>query len=451
MSGPVLVIQPRRLGDLILAFPLLLRLHNLDPGRPIWLAGQPGFFTPLLPLAPKVTFFPVAALPELARHNFSTIINLGNDAASALATASASAQRKLGPLQTGDGLFINGYWQLYRESLTQNNRHNPFHWADLFSLDFGLPVLRLPGAKPAGRGRIGIFTGASEASKRPEPAFWARLATQLARRGYKPVLLGGPSEAGTGAEIIARGAKAANFCGKTDLSQLAILLKSLDLLITPDTGPMHLADWLGVPVLNLSMGNVSAAETGPTRPGQRILRAAMSCAGCWQCSRGSLACHNAFLPEPVAGFAADLASGATPEAPPGLELLTSSRDDLSLYRLSGQKPLREKLESFWQAAFLYFDSPSFEQRARDAAASLAGESPQITAAMRATLAKMLEKLAAANKRAEPLPSDFWRNQPWHSRLFAGYLQTSLQNSGFAKNAIARVLTEIDFLQATLSA
>ena len=34
---------------------------------------------------------------------------------------------------------------------------------------------------------------------------------------------------------------------------------------------MHLADWLGVPVLNLSMGPVRAHETGPYSPGQLVL------------------------------------------------------------------------------------------------------------------------------------------------------------------------------------
>ena len=81
---------------------------------------------------------------------------------------------------------------------------------------------------------------------------------------------------------------------------MAAVLRGLDLCITPDTGPMHLADWLGVPVLTLSMGPVHARETGPTAPGQWVLRAAMSCVGCWQCRRSKLYCKQAFSPASVA-------------------------------------------------------------------------------------------------------------------------------------------------------
>lgn len=449
-ENPVLVIQPRRLGDLILTFPLLIQLKTLYPENPVWVAAQEIFFRPLMQFAPTVTFFPVSALSGLGARQYETVINLGNDAASARCAAACRADTRYGPIKSGDQLLINGYWQLYREGLTQNNRHNPFHWADLFGLDLGLS--RFTGLRPKrpGRGRIGIFTGASESAKRPQPLFWARLARKLANLGFKPVLLGGPAEEKMGAEIMAKGAKAINFCGKTDLTQLAVLLKSLDLLITPDTGPMHLADWLSVPVLNLSMGNVSAAETGPISPGQHILRAALSCAGCWQCSRERLFCHQTFSPEGIARVAASLVAGNACPAPPGLELLQSGRDDLGLYRLKGQKDLRAHLEQFWQSVFLYLDSKIPETRLTTAASALQTFAPKVTTAMRATFGKMLAMLAHSQKWNKPLPEDFWRSQPWHSRLFAGNLHMRLQNSSFSRESVAKILTEIDFLQAVLA-
>lgn len=449
-AKPVLVIQPRRLGDLILTFPLLLKLLTQNPRRPVWVAGQPDFYTPLMPFAPNATFFPVAQLPGLGRQSYETVINLGNDSASALCAETCDASLKIGALQTKAGLFINGYWQLYREGLTQNNRHNPFHWADLFQLDLGCRNYLHSRPRPAGKGRIGLFTGASEAAKRPDVLFWSRLANSLASKGFKPMLLGGPAEAQTGTAIMAQGAKAMNFCGKTDLAQLAVLLKGLDLLITPDTGPMHLADWLSVPVLNLSMGNVSAAETGPLAPGQHILRPAISCAGCWQCDKPELLCRKAFLPAKVAKIAASLAAGDQPKRQPGLELLTAARDDLGLYRLEGQSALRQKLENFWQAAFLHLDSNKYETRLKMAGTSLLAHSPCLATRMRSTFGKLLAYLNRSSRRGQPLPDDFWRNQPWHSRLFAGNIHIGLQNSGFSKASFARALTKIDALQAVLA-
>lgn len=449
-KNPVLVLQPRRLGDLILTFHLLRSLQYLYPGHPLWVMGQGVFYEPLLPFAPTAAFLPPEQLSSLASREFSAVINLGGGELTANFTGQVKAALKLGQCQTNGSLHVNGHWQLYREGLTQNNRHNVFHWADLFRLDLAMPKQAASfRAKAVGSGRIGLFVGASEPAKRPGAQFWASLAMRLADMGFKPVLLGGPAEARLGAEIMAKGAKAANFCAKTNLNQLAGILKSLDLLITPDTGPMHLADWLAVPVLNISMGNVNAAETGPFSPGQHILRPIMSCIGCWRCTRASMHCRNAFLPQAVAETAANLAQDKPIVTAPGFELLTTGRDDLGLYRLSGQKPTaRTCLDDFWQAGFLYFNDPAHEERIKVRAKILKETYPAVAASMRANFAKMLGKLATTSKRGQSLPADFWKTQPWHSRLFAGNLQMDLQNSG--NTAVSRNLGRIDYLQALLA-
>lgn len=446
---PILVIQPRRLGDLILTFPLLLRLLAQNPKRPLWVAGQPVFYEPLLPFSPNAAYLPIAHLPNLIKNDFEAVINLGNDRQSAFFTAKSSAETKFGPLLIDNSLFINGAWQLYREGLTQNNRHNPFHWADLFTLDSDLPKIAYPLPRSCGTRRIGLFIGASENAKQPRSLFWKKIANLLADRGFRPILLGGKAEAKTGLEIVAKGARAINFSGKTDLAQLAALLKTLDLLITPDTGPMHLANWLSVPVLNLSMGNVSAAETGPLSPGQHILRAAMSCVGCWQCRRGRLACHEAFVPQSVAEIAQSIAEGNAPLPQAGLELLQAERDDLGLFRLKGQQPIRTILEDFWQAAFLHFNSNAPLERLLDKAEALRGHSPELADKMRATFVKMLAYLNLC-RRTRELPPDFWKNQPWHSRIFAGNLQMSLQNSSYSRKTLIIELEKIDTLQSALA-
>lgn len=450
-NDPVLVIQPRRLGDLILTFPLLLRLQSLYPGHPLWVMAQKGFYEPLLPFSPKAAYFPPERLPQMAAQKYEAIINLGGSREAALFCGQSDANLKLGHIESAGRLAINGFWQLYREGLVQNNRHNLFHWADLYRLD-------LPGAIPphsppkmAGSGRVGLFVGASEISKRPNAGFWAELANRLAASGLKPVLFGGPGDVAMGMAIMAKGARAANFCGKTKLAQLAGLLKTVDLLIAPDTGPMHLADWLSVPVLNLSMGNVNAAETGPLSPGQLILRAAMSCSGCWQCQRQKTFCKDAFLPPMVANLALNLISGAPMPALPGLELLKSGAGASGLRELIGRPvSARSRLEDFWQAAFIYFNDASQLNGLREAAAALNSEYGQIAAQMRATFGKMLAIMAKSGKGGEPLPDSFWQAQPLHSRLFAGQLHIFLQNSAFSRAAFGQALARIDSLQALLA-
>lgn len=455
-ADPVLILQMQRLGDLILSFPLLLDLKHRFPDTPLWIAAEPAFFRPLMAFAPNAVFFPPGHLPQLAREQYSAVINLGTRMDAALCAAGARSPLKLGPVLHNDQLRINGFWQLYRAALTQNNRHNPFHWADLHRLDFGFPLphINLPAASAAGAGRVGLFLGASEPAKRPDAHFWATLSRRLARAGYKPILLGGPGEEEIGRAVAAQGGPAANFCGKTTLPQLGALIGTLDLLITPDTGPMHLADWLRKPVLNLSMGNVHALETGPVSTGQWIARANMSCVGCWQCSRGRLHCKNAFHAAPVAALAISIIEKSAAPATPGLEILRSARSESGLYFLeptNGDAPhLSLLLENFWRAAFLFFSDPGKKDALLDSASALAASQPGLAEKMRAGFARMLSTFGKCLKKGLPPPEDFWKRQPLHSRLFAGHAQMAMQNDSFSRDSMLAAIGRAASLEEIFS-
>lgn len=75
----------------------------------------------------------------------------------------------------------------------------------------------------------------------------------------------------------------ANLAGKTSLRQLMVLLKSCRLLLTNDSGPMHVAAALGVPVI-APFGSTSPELTGPGLPGDsrhQVLRCQVSCSPCF--------------------------------------------------------------------------------------------------------------------------------------------------------------------------
>lgn len=451
-ADPLLVLQLQRMGDLILTFPLLLALKKRWPGHPIWVAAEPQFFQELMPLAPEVVFFPPSHCPALARGHYAAAVNLSARPEAAACLAGLEAGLKLGPAALPDGLHVHGFWQLYRTALTQNNHHNAFHWSDLYRLDLE-PAVH-PGQtghilpKGAGSGRVALVLGASEAAKRPDALFWARLARRLAGAGAMPVFLGGPAESALGQEV-ARLAQLphANLCGRLPLRDVAAVLRGLDLCITPDTGPMHLADWLGVPVLNLSMGPVHARETGPTAPGQWVLRAAMSCVGCWQCRRSKLYCKQAFSPAAVARAALAVLENPQDAHPlarsgplPGLSLRRTGRDALDLYRLEAvedpegrpaSRSCRFLLEDFWQAAFLFLYDPSLRPLARQRLAALENAFPQLARRLASGLARLCAQCASGLKqRSRELPADFWRAEPPLLRLFAGHTHMFLQNADF---------------------
>ncbi|MBU0652182.1 MAG: glycosyltransferase family 9 protein [Proteobacteria bacterium] len=96
--------------------------------------------------------------------------------------------------------------------------------------------------------------------------------------GVGIVLTGG--EAGTLERIRGRmRTRAVNLGGRTTLRELACLYRQAALLVTTDSGPMHLAAAMGTPVVAL-FGPTDPARTGPYGPGHRVIRRALSCAPC---------------------------------------------------------------------------------------------------------------------------------------------------------------------------
>jgi heptosyltransferase I len=73
--------------------------------------------------------------------------------------------------------------------------------------------------------------------------------------------------------------KAVNLGGRTTLRELAGLYKQAALLVTTDSGPMHLAAAVGTPVVAL-FGPTDPARTGPWGTGHRIIRRGLSCSPC---------------------------------------------------------------------------------------------------------------------------------------------------------------------------
>jgi ADP-heptose:LPS heptosyltransferase len=93
--------------------------------------------------------------------------------------------------------------------------------------------------------------------------------------------------------------KALNLGGATDLRQLAALLRRASLLVTNDSGPMHLAAAVGTPVVAL-FGPTDPRCVGPYGEGHIVLRKNIDCSRCRRnrCARDS-ACMKAIEVEEV--------------------------------------------------------------------------------------------------------------------------------------------------------
>ncbi len=373
-NKPVLILQMQRMGDLVLTFPLIGWLVAMFPGHPVWVVAEEAFFKGLMPLSPDAVFFPYDSASMLKRRDYALIINLSHRPEAAALAGSLRCERRLGQYRAENGAtYIAGDWQLYRHSFVRNNRYNLYHWSDLNGLDLVSPrqlkrtLWTSPSADGPGKasgGRIGLFLGASETEKRPELSFWAELAQKLMARGHKPVFLGGEAEREMG-QALSRQLRSPslNLCGRFSVSELARFIAELDLLVTPDTGPMHIAAWVGTQVLNLSLGPVNMWETGPCTPGHYILRPALSCTGCWQCRYSAPLCRDSLNPGRVAFIAGAILNrnveGLASLDLPGQELWLSGRDANGLYDLiplgaqekDRGRQARLALSRFWQAFF----------------------------------------------------------------------------------------------------
>ena len=101
------------------------------------------------------------------------------------------------------------------------------------------------------------------------------------------LILGGNSDASLASEVqlaIGDQQAALNLAGKTSLRELMALLKLCRVLLTNDTGPMHVAAALGTPVVAL-FGSTSPELTGPGLPGEagrHLLQSDVPCSPCFR-------------------------------------------------------------------------------------------------------------------------------------------------------------------------
>jgi ADP-heptose:LPS heptosyltransferase len=108
--------------------------------------------------------------------------------------------------------------------------------------------------------------------------------------------------------------------GTLDLPSLAALLSRLDLFITGDTGPMHLAAAVGAPVVAL-FGPSNPLRYGPLGAHQRVLRIDLPCSPCGQVRRPPERCRG-HVPDCLDGISVDTVVAAAVDL---LDETTTSR------------------------------------------------------------------------------------------------------------------------------
>ncbi|MFQ5732025.1 MAG: glycosyltransferase family 9 protein [Planctomycetaceae bacterium] len=135
---------------------------------------------------------------------------------------------------------------------------------------------------------LAVCPGARWATKRWPPEKFAAIAARAMRRyGFATVILGGKDEAETAGRLeyelrrFGLSARVRNLASRTSIKQLAALLQRSDVLLTNDSGPMHLAAGLGTRVAGV-FTCTSPARSGPPGDRHQLITTALPCAGCYK-------------------------------------------------------------------------------------------------------------------------------------------------------------------------
>jgi heptosyltransferase II len=127
-----------------------------------------------------------------------------------------------------------------------------------------------------------INPGAAYGSaKRWIPERFAAVGDRLAAEyGVRIVLIGGPGEGEIGCDVeAAMSSKPFNLIGRTSVRQMMAILSRCRLMVTNDSGPMHVAAALGVPIAAI-FGATDHTTTYPLTDNHRIIRKEFDCAPC---------------------------------------------------------------------------------------------------------------------------------------------------------------------------
>ena len=128
-------------------------------------------------------------------------------------------------------------------------------------------------------------------SKRWPVPYWAKLIDRLIQEdGASVVLTGAPEDLPLIESVLSRThTQPINMAGKTSLPQLAALLQRADLLISGDSGPMHIAGAVGTPLIAIH-GPTDPALSGPVSPQATVLRSDIWCSPCYR-TKGPADCR----------------------------------------------------------------------------------------------------------------------------------------------------------------
>ena len=309
----ILIIKPSALGDIVHSLPFLdtvkrcypqasihwvvaRGLHTFLEGHPLidrlWIIDKekwkrPGNF--------RQTIREIAALGKgLRQERFDLSVDLSGLLRSGLITLVANAEYKLGFKEADEGSAL-----FYSHRIHGSMKIHAIDRYLKIAEAMGCPVgaIRYPFApyqetpaisKDLPREYVVMTPSAGKEANRWPAERFGQLAARL---DLPALLIGGKSDQAVADEVAqhAKG-KAISLAGQTSIKELIPIIANAKYFITNDTGPMHIAAALGVPVFAI-FGPANPDRTGPYGEQHTIIREELPCSPCyawkpcdnWQC------------------------------------------------------------------------------------------------------------------------------------------------------------------------
>ncbi len=298
----VLVRAPNWLGDSVMALPALRILRAGIPHGQIILVGPWAELFSDQGVADQVIVYPRSLPRRLAL--IGTLCALGADTALLLPSSfeSALAARIWGvPRRVGYATDGRTWLLTHPVSPPAPRHHQVDEYLELLEVFDLKPVERVPTWTPPPRPGdptvsrllseaglpenaplVGLHVGAAFGPSKLWPAGrWASLASELARRGLAPVLLGSSADLPVACEVLTHcPTPVASLVGRDSPALLPRLLSRLTLLVSGDTGVAQLAAAMKVGVVAL-FGPTDPRLTAPRGSRVRIISKGVACSPCF--------------------------------------------------------------------------------------------------------------------------------------------------------------------------
>ena len=313
----ILILKPSSLGDVIQALPVLRLLKLHYPAAEIfwWIDSS---LAPLIEGDPdlagvirferkrwgKPQYWPemFRSVRSLRAQNFDLVIDL-----QCLLRSGAFAWLARGKFLVGLNEVREGARGFYDLAVPRQNFHtHAVDWYLSVLPPLGVPVhknfqwlperpeisaavnRKWPASSPTANSQlptpnwIALQPGARWKNKRWPVKHFADLVRALAKKfpGTRFAIFGDQGDQPLG-DVISQAApeRCLNLCGATSLPEMIEWLRRCDLMITNDTGPMHVAAALGKPLVAL-FGPTEPRRTGPYGQLENVLRLELPCSPC---------------------------------------------------------------------------------------------------------------------------------------------------------------------------